>query len=730
MSLLRFIVTATFLSMVSSSCSSSAPEPSSSPAAVPVPAPPPAPSTEEVAARRPPSQDADDPFLWLEEVEGSRALAWVEERNARTLEELEASPVYQPILERTRQILDSQDRIAYPSILGDRLYNFWQDASHPRGLWRRTTWESYLAGAPEWEVVLDIDALAEAEGVPWSFGGATCLAPEYRRCLVRLSRGGADAVEVREFDTGTLSFVEEGFRLPEAKLSVSWVDLDSVLVSTDFGEGSLTTSGYPRIAKLWRRGTPLSDATTLFTAPEADVGVWVGGWQREDGRVNVVLHRPGFFETATHVLQGDELVRLDLPLDADPQLVGDRLVVYLRSPWEVGGSSFPAGSLVHASYAAFLEGARDFELLLETGERETVSGVSATRRHLLVNLLDNVSGQLRRYAYEDGAWSYETVPAPPMGSIDVTATSPLDDRYFFTYSGFTQPSTLYLAGAGGEPPEVRRLPAMFDAEGLVVEQHEATSSDGTQVPYFVVRHSDTQMDGGNPTLLYAYGGFEVAMTPAYSPVSGAAWLERGGVYVLANIRGGGEFGPSWHRSALLANRQRAYDDFLAVAENLIGRGITSPEHLGIMGGSNGGLLVGVALTQRPELFGAVVVQVPLLDMRRYHLLLAGASWMAEYGNPDDPAQWAFIGRYSPYQNVRRGMEYPRVLFTTTTRDDRVHPGHARKMAAKMESMGYPVLYFENTEGGHGAGVTSEQRARMQAVTYTYLWEALGGASGK
>lgn len=704
----RTLVTISLLLMASSSCAAPAPDPSR-----------PSPATRPL-----PAQNADDPFLWLEEVEGERALDWVEQHNERTLEELRASPVYEPIFERTREILDSEDRIAFPSILGDRLYNFWQDAEHPRGLWRRTTWQSYLSGAPEWEVVLDIDALGEQEGVAWSYGGATCLPPNYRRCLVRLSRGGADAVEVREFDPQTRRFVEDGFRLPEAKQSVTWVDENTLLVSTDFGVGSLTTSGYPRIAKLWRRGTPLAEARTLFTAPEGDVGVWVGAWQLEDRRINVVLHRPGFFETATHVLRGDELVRLELPLDADPELVGDRLVVYLRSPWQIGGETFPAGSLVHASYAGFLDGARDFELLLATDERQTVSGVSTTRDFLLVNLLDNVSGELRRYRYESGRWSFDPVPAPPMGSIDVSAVSPLDNRYFFTYSGFNQPSTLYLAEEDGDVREARQLPAMFDAAGLVVEQREATSRDGTRVPYFVVRAQDTRMDGTNPTLLYGYGGFEVAMTPAYGPVTGAAWLERGGVYVLANIRGGGEFGPRWHRAALLENRQRAYDDFIAVAEDLIARGLTSPDHLGIMGGSNGGLLVGVALTQRPELFGAVVVQVPLLDMRRYHLLLAGASWMAEYGDPDDPAQWQFIGRYSPYQNVQAGMEYPRVLFTTTTRDDRVHPGHARKMAAKMESVGYPVLYFENTEGGHGSGVTSEQRARMQAVTYAYLWEQL------
>jgi prolyl oligopeptidase len=687
-------------------------------------APPP---SSDMAQRPLPPQNAEDPFLWLEEVEGERAMQWVESRNAATLAELSGSAAYQPIFDRVLSVLDSRDRIAFPSIMGDRLYNFWQDQENPRGVWRRTSWESYLSGDPEWEIVLDVDALAAAEGVNWSYGGSTCLEPDYTRCLVRLSRGGADAVEVREFDTQTRQFVNDGFRLPEAKLSVAWVDRDALLVATDFGPGSMTASGYARQAKLWRRGTPLSSAQTLFEGEVSDVSVSVGAWRTADRTMNFVIHRPSFFQAARHMLEGGELVRLDLPLDANPSLVRDRLVVYLRSPWEVGGRTFPGGSLIHMAYSEFLAGDRGFELMLQPTDRQTVNSVSATSDYLLVSMLDNVRGELRRYSYADGRWSFEPVPAPAMGNVGVAATSPHSNRYFFTYSGFTQPTTLYLAQEDGAVREVRSLPAMWNTEGQRVEQYEVRSRDGTRIPYFVVRAEDIEMDGRNPTLLYAYGGFEVSMTPSYSPATGVSWMERGGVYVVANIRGGGEFGPQWHRSALLENRQRAYDDFIAVAEDLIARRITSAEHLGIMGGSNGGLLIGAALTQRPELFGAAVIQVPLLDMRRYHTLLAGASWMAEYGDPDDPEQWEFIGRYSPYQNIREGMDYPRVLFTTTTRDDRVHPGHARKMAARMEEMGYPVLYFENTEGGHGSGVTSEQRARMQAVTYAYLWEQLGPA---
>lgn len=463
---------------------------------------------------------------------------------------------------------------------------------------------------------------------------------------------------------------------------------------------------------------------TLFEGEASDVSVGVGSFLNRDSLVHVVLHRPRFFEGTMYVLREDELAKVDVPLDADADLLGDQIVVYLRSPWEVGGSTYPPGVLIAMSYDEFMAGERDFEVIVRPGERETIRGTSTTRDYLLVSMLNNVRGELRRYRHEDGQWTFETVPAPEMGSVFVSATSPTSNRYFFSYSSFTQPTTLYLAEEDGQVRDVQAMPPMFAAEGLVTEQHEATSQDGTRIPYFIVHREGMALDGTNPTLLYAYGGFEIAMTPGYSAITGANWLERGGAYVVANIRGGGEFGPEWHRAAMKENRQRAYDDFAAVAEDLIARGITSPERLGIMGGSNGGLLVGVAYTQRPELYGAVVVQVPLFDMKRYNKLLAGASWMAEYGNPDIPEEWEYISQYSPYQNIERDAQYPRVLFTTTTRDDRVHPGHARKGAAKMEAYGHEIYYFENTEGGHGSGVTSEQRARTYAIVYTYLLKQL------
>jgi prolyl oligopeptidase len=442
------------------------------------------------------------------------------------------------------------------------------------------------------------------------------------------------------------------------------------------------------------------------------------------GTQPVVFHRPSFFEGTLYLVRDGKPVAVEIPRDADPGLVGDQLTVYVRDPWEVGGRTWGTGSVISIRLEDFLAGSRDFHVVVEPGPRQTVQGVTPAGDFLLVSVLDNVRGQLWKYRYDGTAWTGERVSAPDMGSVNAVDVDLHSNRFFFTYSSFVQPTTLYVHHDDGRVAEVRRMPAMFDATGMEIEQLEATSKDGTKVPYWLVHREGLDRNGRNPTLLYGYGGFEISSTSSYNSTVGKAWLERGGVYAVANIRGGGEFGPAWHRSALKEHRQRAYDDFQAVAEDLIARQITSPGQLGIQGGSNGGLLTGVALTQRPDLFGAVVINVPLLDMRRYNTLLAGASWMAEYGNPDKPEEWVFISKYSPYQNVQAGTTYPRPLFTTTTRDDRVHPGHARKMAAKMLEQGHDVLYYENTEGGHGAGVTPEQRARMMALTYTYLWTQL------
>jgi prolyl oligopeptidase len=670
------------------------------------------------------AQAPADAFAWLSDVRGAKPLAWVEEQNKATLAALEPIPVYDSLYQRILTVLSSEKRIANPDLMAKYVYNFWQDSAHPRGIWRRTSPASYAMPAPDWELVVDVDALSKTDSATWAWKGATCLPPEYRHCLVSLSRGGGDAVEVREFDAAEKRFVRDGFHLPAAKNSVAWQDANALLIATDFGAGSMTTSGYPRIAKLWRRGTPLSAATTLFEGKPTDVAVDVTANFAEGKVVPVVYDVITFFSATVQLFREGKLALLDVPHGADYGLIGDRLVVYLRTPWDVSGHAYGEGSLIGIAARDFFAGKRDFETIVAPTARITIESFSTTKDYVLVSLLDNVNAELHRFSYRNGKWVGSKLPAPPFGNVTVAGVDPTTDRFYFTYDSFLRPTTLFSVAENGSVGQVKQLPAMFDATGLETRQLEAISADGTRIPYFVVNRAGLAMDGSNPTLLTAYGGFQVSSLPYYSATRGAAWLERGGVYVLANIRGGGEFGPSWHRAAQKEHRQRAYDDFLAVAQDLIARKVTSPAHLGINGGSNGGLLVGVALTERPDLFGAVVSAVPLLDMRGYTKLQAGASWIDEYGDPDIPEQWAYISKYSPYQNVSATTKYPPVLFTTTTADDRVGPVHARKMAALMESQGHQVLFFENTEGGHGAGDTPAQQAQFWAVTYTFLVNAL------
>jgi prolyl oligopeptidase len=672
------------------------------------------------------AQQVEDPHLWLEGVDDPKALAWVEAHNQPTLAELQKHPAYDSIYKRVLGVITTRDRIPYVSTMAGHYYNFWTDGEHPRGIWRRTTPASYSTATPAWETVIDVDALAKAEKENWAWKGSNCLEPEFRRCFVYLSRGGADATEVREFDLQTRQFVKDGFFLPQAKSGITWLDQDNVYVSTDFGPGSMTNSGYARIVKHWKRGTPLSAARTVYEGKPEDVSVF-GSILRVNGkRLPMVGVSPRFFETVRYLVKGDSLVHIDVPNRASVYTINSQIVVRPRSDWQVGGQTIKPGTMVSMDFDEFMRGARTFKTLVSPTASQSIQGVSSTENLLLVSMTDNVRGELHRYEFVNGVWQGARVPAPDMSSISVVEADDYSDRYFFTVTSFTQPTTLFVADGKGLPQPIKQLPSLFNEKGLITEQFMATSKDGTRVPYFVVRRENLQLNGNNPTLIYGYGGFEVTYTPNYSGTLGSAWLERGGVYVLAGIRGGGEFGPNWHQTAMKENRQRAYDDFYAVAEDLIARGITTPRHLGIMGGSNGGLLTGVAMTQRPELYNAVVIQVPLLDMRRYNKLLAGASWMAEYGDPDKPEEWAYISKYSPYQNLKAGVKYPRALITTTTRDDRVHPGHARKMGAQLEALGHPFYYFENTEGGHGSGVTPEQQAKMQAVTYAYLVKQLFG----
>jgi len=669
-----------------------------------------------------------DPWLWLEDVDSGRALGWVAERNAETERELTALPGYATLRTRLKTILDARDRIPYAGHHDGRFYNFWRDADHERGIWRRTTLAEYRKPAPAWETVLDLDALARLENENWVWAGVSFLEPHGTRCLVSLSRGGGDAHVVREFDVAALSFVDGGFTLPEAKSSVGWVDADTLFVATDFGPDSMTESGYPRIVKAWKRGTHLEDAALVYEAQEDDLSVSAWHDPTPGHERQFVLRQIDFYSSELFLRDpaSGQLEPIDKPLDANAFALRDQFIVELRSDWTLGDRTWPQGALLAIAFDRFLEGSRDFDVLFEPSPTTSLDGIAATRGALFLTILDNVKNRIIEWQRADGRWQRRDVDAPGMGALHVAAVDEYEsDHAFLTVTDFLTPSSLYLIEAGRDGRELlKSMPAFFDASPYAVSQFTAQSPDGTHVPYFVVMRKDAPLDGTHPTLLYGYGGFEVSLTPFYSGTTGEAWLAQGGVYVLANIRGGGEFGPRWHQAALKENRQKAFDDFLAVAEDVIRRGITTPPHLGIMGGSNGGLLVGAALTQRPDLFGAVACQVPLLDMRRYHELLAGASWIGEYGDPDDPDEWDYIARYSPYHNVSPDRQYPRVLFTTSTRDDRVHPGHARKMAALMRDQGHDVLYWENTEGGHAGAANNEQTATMWALTYAFLLRQL------
>jgi prolyl oligopeptidase len=594
-----------------------------------------------------------------------------------------------------------------------------------RGIWRRTTREEYVKASPNWETVIDLDALAEAENENWVWKGSSGLAPDYKHYMINLSRGGGDATVVREFDTEKKEWVEGGFFLPEAKSNVDWRDENTLWVGTDFGEGSLTDSGYPRKVKMWKRGTPLESATLVAECPTDFVGIGGYSIHTPEGRYDMVRSIPAFFRGTHSIVRDDKLVQLELPDDVDMQgIFKEHLLISLRTDWTIGGRTYPQDALLAIGLDDFLGGKREFATLFEPKARVALSSVSSTRNHLLVTTLDNVRSRIYQYTLDGGKWKSSEIKLPGLGSAGITGASDDDDVFYITYTDFLTPSSLYIVRDGKKLEKIKSTPAQFDATGMKVVQYEATSKDGTRIPYFVFTPKGFKANTPYPTLLYGYGGFEISMRPSYSGSVGSAWVGRGGVYALANIRGGGEFGPKWHQGAMLEKHQNAFDDFIAVAEDLIKRKITTPEHLGIQGGSNGGLLVGGCFVQRPELFEAVACMVPLLDMKRYNKLLAGASWMAEYGNPDTEDWDNYMSSWSPYQNLEAGKDYPKVFFATSTRDDRVHPGHARKMVMKMTDMNKPVYYYENTEGGHGMAANLNQRAYMYALTYAYMWKML------
>ncbi len=673
-----------------------------------------------MTARR--AEDTDDPYLWLEDVAADDALDWVRAQNEPTTAQF-CDTDFERMRAEALEVLDTDARIPYVRRRGEYLYNFWRDAANPRGLWRRTTLDSYRSDSPKWDVLIDVDELGRTDDEKWVWAGATVIEPEFTRALVHLSRGGSDAVIVREFDMLTLEFIPDGFTLPEAKSQIDWADLDTVLVGTDFGTDSLTESGYPRIVKRWRRGTPLSQAETIFEGTRSDVSVGANV-DRTPGFVRCFASRSvDFWNTESYEVRGPELIRIDVPTDASMSVHREWLLVELRSDWTVGSVSYPAGSLLAAKYDEFLSGTANLQVVFEPDAHTCLHQTAWTRDRLLLVTLADVASRVE--IVTPGTWQHEEIAGiPPATNTLIAAADDTGDEFFLDSSGFDMPSQLLRGTGVGRLERIKSAPGFFDAENLDVKQYFVPSKDATLIPYFVVR--SRAVEGPGPTLLGGYGGFESSRTPGYSGVLGRLWLARGGTYVMANIRGGGEYGPRWHTQAMRENRHKVDEDFAAVADDLVARGITTVEQLGAQGGSNGGLLMGIMLTKYPDKFGALVCDVPLLDMKRYHLLLAGASWVAEYGDPDNPDDWEFISKYSPYQNISATQHYPPVLFTTSTRDDRVHPGHARKMVAALQAAGHRVWLYENIEGGHAGAADNEQAAFKAALSYSFLWQTLGG----
>ncbi|MDE2491445.1 MAG: S9 family peptidase [Elusimicrobia bacterium] len=676
-----------------------------------------------------PAAAQKDPYLWLETPRSPRALEWVRAQDSATLSALTSDPRYEAVHAQALRLLEAKDKIPYVTRRGDWLYNFWRDKEHPRGLWRRATLAEYRKADPAWETILDVDALDKAEKVDWVFAGASCLPPEGRLCMVGLSRGGRDATQYREFDTDAKAFVAKGFFLKDAKSDVSWLDQDDLLVGTDFGPGSLTSSGYPREIRLWRRGEPLSRARLLLEAPKSDVSADEMVFVRPEGTTAFVSRDPSFFKSLLWLLDGGRKVRVPLPDDASPQGVfRGRLLARLRSEWRRGKEDYPAGSLVAMDLADVRAGRRPrVAAVWVPDERSSLAGVATTKDAVLLAVMRDVrTGLWSAVPDAKGRWTLAALPAPTDGTAFVSDADDFHDDFFYGYEDFLTPPSLDRLAPGAAPERLKSLPPRFDASRFVVEQRFAKAPDGTAIPFFLVHATGAVADSANPTLLYGYGGFEISMRPSYMDMLGPLWLERGGSYALADIRGGGEYGPRWHDAALKEKRPVAFDDFAAVAEALIASKFTSPRRLGIMGGSNGGLLVGATMVRRPELFHAVVCQVPLLDMIRYPKIAAGASWEAEYGNPADPKMRAEILQWSPYQNVRPASEraYPQVFFETSTADDRVGPAHARKMAAKMEALGHKVYFYEDTEGGHTEDADLKERALFKSLETVYLLEKL------
>jgi prolyl oligopeptidase len=670
-----------------------------------------------------------DPYKWLEEVNGAKAMDWVKSQNARTMKVLEADPHYESLFNDALKNAEDPNRLPLPMLIGDVVFNFWRDAAHPHGLLRKTTRADYATASPHWQTVIDVDALGAKDGVKWVWHGMHCLYPGDEYCMVDLSAGGEDAATLREFNLKTGTWVEGGFTLPHSKQDISWKDKDTLLIARDWGAGTMTTSGYPFVVKEWKRGTPLESAKEIFRGKPSDMAAGPSTVHDAQGHALVVIERrPTFFEAETWVATPGGLKQLAIPKKAELSgMLDGRLLITVREDWSTTGVSFVKGSLLEVKVADVL---RDPEHLKPTvvfapTAEEFLGDVSTTHDRLVLTTMDHVQGRAYLYAPTAAGWTKHRLDIPENVTVDIVDTSNKDNAFYLQIAGYLTPPSLQQGDAmKGTLILAKSQPPRFDASQDVVEQRYATSKDGTRVPYFLVHRKDMKLDGTNPTLLDAYGGFEVAMTPTYSANVGKLWLERGGVYVVANIRGGGEFGPAWHEAGLNVHRQRIYDDFFAVAGDLQARKVTSPAKLGILGGSNGGLLMGVEFEQHLQMWKAVVIQVPLLDMLNFEHIEAGASWAGEYGSVSNVEQRAFLASISPYQNLRPDVKYPEPLIFTTTKDDRVGPEHARKFAAEMEGFHLPFYYYEEIEGGHAAGADLKEEARTWAITYTYLAKKL------
>lgn len=677
-------------------------------------------------------QTEQETLEWLEDVEGERALEFARSMNTRSLERLTADPRYDGLYSKALEVLQSDERIPMVGVRNGELWNFWRDAEHVNGIWRKTSRESYASDNPEWDVVLDVDALSAAENHNWVWRGADCLAPDYQRCMLTLSDGGSDAAVRREFDLTTRTFVDSGFEIPETKGGTAWIDRDTLLLATALDAGEATSSGYPYVVKRWTRGTPIEQAEVVLKGSESDVGVWPARLEQADGKSYMMAVRAvTFFESEYFLLPEGataDPVQLPLPRKSSPALLFDgQLVFSIQQEWAPAqdAPTYPTGSVLSLDLDAFVATGElpEIETVFTPNERQSTDGIAATREHLLMVINDNVVGGLRAFTHSESGWSSTAVPAPENASLSIVTADEKSDLAYISVEGFLEPESLYRLTADLTLEPAKAGPAWFDTSGYEVIQREVASSDGTLIPYFIVRGKDAE--GPQPTRLYAYGGFQVSLTPSYSGTMGRLWLDNGGVHVLANIRGGGEFGPAWHQAGLRTKRQNIYDDLIAVAEDLVASGVTTADQLAVQGGSNGGLLTGVMYTQRPDLWGAVISQVPLLDMLRFHRLLAGASWQDEYGFPDEnPEERAFLRSISPLHNVESDVDYPPLFLLTSTKDDRVHPGHARKMAYLLEQLGKDVLYYENIEGGHSAAANLKEAARRIALEYTFMMQEL------